>query len=182
MDAYATLVSDSGSSGGAPVNDDADIYNLNWFKAKANGVLSELGLVAKHNAKVKDLRTGRTFKIYIQSAGNHLDVEPVAASDTDVLCDIYEVNSASSINASKHYKRRPMLITTDTDDQIVCSMYGVPHGDQKITNNGFPGQFCLHFYNSKTHNTDQVDSDHMAAIREAISIVGENNVTTISDL
>ena len=166
------------SSEVAPVNVGAKIYNLNWFQAKANGVLSKLGLMPKHHARLTDLRTGKSFNIYIQSVGNHLDVEPLAASDTSILCSIYNVSSASYIN----YVRRPMLITTDTDDQIVCSIYGTPHGQQNITNNNFPGQFCLHFYNSKTHNSDKVDSDHMAAISEAISIVGSSKVTTISSL
>ena len=170
--------SSSSTSTVAPVNVGAKIYNLNWFTAKSNGVLSKLGLVARHNATLTDLRTGKSMNIYIQSAGNHLDVEPLAASDTKILCSIYGVGSASQIN----YLRRPMMITTDTDAQIVCSIYGTPHGQQNITNNNFPGQFCLHFWNSKTHNSNKVDEDHMNAIQEAISIVGSSKVTTISSL
>ncbi len=49
-------------------------------------------------------------------------------------------------------------------------MYGVPHnypaGDT-IRDNDFNGQFCVHFYNSRTHSSGRVDSDHMKAIQEA---------------
>ena len=156
------------SSGSSSVNVKGTVYNLDWFKAKNAGRLADYGLAAKKTAKLKDLKTGKTLNIYIQSAGNHLDVEPAAANDTQTLCSIYGVSSASYIN----YVRRPMLIETSNGYQIVCSIYGTPHGQQNITNNNFPGQFCLHFLGSKTHNSDKVDSDHQACINQAISLVG----------
>ena len=162
---------DSGSSN---VVVTGTVYNLNWFKAKNAGKLGDYGLTARKTAKLKDLKTGETLNIYIQSAGNHLDVEPAAANDTRTLCDIYGVSSASYIN----YVRRPMLIETSNGYKFVCSIYGTPHGQQDITNNNFPGQFCLHFQGSKTHNSDKVDADHQACISQAISLVG-GSVTTI---
>ena len=97
-------------------------------------------------------------------------MEPAAANDTQTLCSIYGVSSASYIN----YVRRPMLIETSNGYQIVCSIYGTPHGQQNITNNNYPGQFCLHFLGSKTHNSNKVDSDHQACINQAISLVGSS--------
>ena len=46
-----------------------------------------------------------------------------------------------------------------------------PHGAQDITNNGYEGQFCLHFVNSKTHGTNRVDEDHQNAINTAETLV-----------
>ena len=53
---------------------------------------------------------------------------------------------------------------------FAASIYGVPHnypaGD-KIPDNNFNGQFCVHFLNSKIHSSGRVDSDHQKAIEEA---------------
>ena len=46
-----------------------------------------------------------------------------------------------------------MIEIEKTGFKAICSMYGVPHGKQTILDNNFPGQFCLHFYNSKTSGT-----------------------------
>lgn len=135
-------------------------------------MLTMLGLVRNQTARLTDLTTEKSLNIHIQSTGNHLDVEPLTSADTTTLCEIYGVSSPSSIN----YKRRPMLITTSYGVQIVCSMYGEPHGAQDITNNNYDGQFCVHFLNSKTHGSNNVDSDHQNAIRNAISIVSNMTV------
>ena len=161
----------SGSSTAATTYN-ATIYNLDWFTIKGNGVLTTLGLVRNQTARLTDLTTEKSLNIHIQSTGNHLDVEPLTSADTTTLCEIYGVSSPSSIN----YKRRPMLITTSYGVQIVCSMYGEPHGAQDITNNNYDGQFCVHFLNSKTHGSNNVDSDHQNAIRNAISIVSNMTV------
>ena len=42
-----------------------------------------------------------------------------------------------------------------------ASVYGIPHnysGD-RIPNNGYTGQFCVHFTNSRTHTSNIVDPD-----------------------
>ena len=49
----------------------------------------------------------------------------------------------------------------------VCTIV-LPHGEQTITTNNFDGQFCLHFYGSKTHGTDKVDSDHQSCVAQAM--------------
>ena len=50
---------------------------------------------------------------------------------------------------------------------FACSLYGVPHNYPKgdtISTNNFKGQVCIHFTNSKTHNSNKVDSGHVEAI------------------
>ena len=106
------------------------------------------------------------MNIYIQSTGNHADVEPLTAADTTTLCEIYGVSTASKIS----WQARPMLITVG-NYQFVCSIYGEPHGVNTITNNNYDGQFCLHFTGSKTHNSGQTLQRHIDAINEAISIM-----------
>ena len=124
------------------------------------------------NAKLTDLRTGKSLNIYIQSTGSHADVEPLTAADTTTLCSIYGVGAPSQIT----YERRPMLITVGNNIQFVCSIYGEQHGSDTISNNNFAGQFCLHFLNSKTHGTDRVDKDHQQAIKDAVTLLEAKTV------
>ena len=119
---------------------------LDWF----NGGSSKF----PRNAiiKIKDVRTGMTFNAKVLYGSNHLDVEPLTAADTAILL---KINGGISFS----YKRRPMLVLYN-GHVYACSIYSEPHGDQTIYDNNFDGQFCLHFYGSKTHGTDRVDEDH----------------------
>lgn len=164
----------SGSSTAATTYN-ATVYNLSWFTNKNNGTLNVIGLGRNQTARLTDLITGKSLNIHIQTADNHLDVEPVTAADTTTLCEIYNVSSPDAIS----YKRRPMLITSSKGVQVVCSMNGQPHGAQNIINNDYDGQFCLHFLDSKNHAASYVDSNHQNAIREAISIVQNKTVNGI---
>ena len=67
------------------------------------------------------------------------------------------------------WQRRPCLVTIGTRT-FACSLYGVPHNYPKgdtIPDNEYRGQACLHFTNSKTHDSNKVDSGHQAAIEYA---------------
>ena len=152
------------------------VYNLSWFTNKANGTLSAIGIARNQTAKLTDLTTNKSLNIHIQSTGNHIDVEPLTAADTTTLCEIYGVGSPSSIS----YKRRPMLLTTSKGVQVVCSIYGQPHGAEDIDNNNYEGQFCLHLLDSKTHvQGGNVDADHQAAIKSAVSIMSGKTVNGV---
>ena len=152
-------------------------YNLDWFKAKESGVFPKIGFGAGKTATLKDIETGRSLQVRIQSSGSHLDVEPVDEKDTKTLCQIYGVSDPKKIGA----RRRPMLLTTVHGYRIVCSCYGTPHGNKMVYGNKYPGQLCLHFLNAKTHGTGVVDSEHQAAIRRAIASVGKSRVVTLDD-
>ena len=153
----------SGSSS-ATTTYNAKVYKLDWSYMKSNA--SALGIAGGSSMKLTDLTTGKSLNIHVQSTGNHIDAEPLTSADTTTLCEIYGVSSPNSIS----YKRRPMMITT-SKGQFLCSIYGQPHGAQDITNNGYDGQFCLHFVNSRTHGTNRVDTDHQNAINTAETLV-----------
>ena len=127
---------------------------LDWFK---NGAATFAG---RPIIEIKDVRTGLVFKGKVLYGTNHLDVEPLTAADTAILL---------KINGGVEFKwyRRPMLVKYN-GHVYAASIYSVPHGEQTITNNNFDGQFCLHFYGSKTHGTDEVKQDHQSAIAEAM--------------
>lgn len=115
---------------------------------------------------VFDVNTKKTWRARRLYGGNHADIEPYTAADTAVLCQMYNVSSASQILENTHYHRRPSLVTIG-NRTFACSLYGVPHGEQAIYNNNYDGQACLHFKNSKKHNSGTVCPDHQAAINVA---------------
>lgn len=153
----------SGSSS-ATTTYNATVYKLDWSYMKSNA--TALGIARGASIKLTDLTTGKSLNVHVQSTGNHIDAEPLTSADTTTLCEIYGVSTPGAIS----YKRRPMMITTSAG-QFLCSIYGQPHGAQDITNNGYEGQFCLHFVNSKTHGTNRVDEDHQNAINTAETLV-----------
>lgn len=121
------------------------------------------------NYKVYDVKTGIVWWAHRWSGGYHVDAEPLTAADTARLCKCYGVTAASEITSTKHYERRPCLVTIGTRT-FACSLYGVPHnypeGDT-ISTNDFRGQLCIHFTNSWTHGSKKVDSGHTEAIQYA---------------
>jgi hypothetical protein len=43
----------------------------------------------------------------------------------------------------------------------------MPHGTTVVSGNGFDGHFCIHFKNSKTHGTENIDPGHQSAVSSA---------------
>ena len=137
---------------------------IDWY----TGGINELWARGS-NYKVYDVKTGIVWWAHRWAGGLHVDAEPLTAADTARLCKCYGVTTASEITSSKHWQRRPLLVTIGTRT-FCCSLYGVPHnypeGDT-IPTNEFKGQVCIHFTNSKTHNSRKVDSGHEEAIEYA---------------
>ena len=128
--------------------------NLDWFK---NGykVFPKRAII-----QIKDVRTGLVFKAQVLYGTNHLDAEPLTKADTAILL---KINGGVDFS----WRRRPMLVKYN-GHVYASSIYSEPHGDQTITDNNFDGQFCLHFYGSKTHGTGEVKQDHQECIAEAL--------------
>ncbi len=49
-------------------------------------------------------------------------------------------------------------------------MAGMPHSIDTIANNNFDGHFDLYFYNSTSHNTNEIEWDHQANILKTAGI------------
>ena len=127
---------------------------LDWF----NGGRAKFA--NRPTIEIKDVKTGLVFKGKVLYGENHLDVEPLTKADTATLL---------KINGGVEFKwnRRPMLVKHN-GHVYAASIYSVPHGEQTILDNNYEGQFCLHFYGSKTHGTDEVKQDHQDAIAQAM--------------
>ncbi len=127
---------------------------LDWFKEGYKTFPS------KAIIKVKDVKTGLIFNAKVMYGSNHLDAEPLTAADTAILL---KINGGVDFS----WRRRAMLVQYN-GHVYAASIYSEPHGDQTIYDNNFDGQFCLHFYGSKTHGTDVVDSAHQSCVAEAM--------------
>ena len=72
-----------------------------------------------------------------------------------------------TILAPFSWRRRAVLVKYN-GHVYAASIYSEPHGTNTILDNNFDGQFCLHFYGSKTHGTDRVDADHQKCVEQAM--------------
>ena len=137
---------------------------IDWY----TGGINELWARGS-NYKVYDVKTGIVWWAHRWAGGLHVDAEPLTAADTARLCRCYGVTTSQEIASKNLYQRRPLLVTIGSRT-FACSLYGVPHnypeGDT-ISTNEFRGQLCIHFTNSRTHNSNKVDSGHEEAIQYA---------------
>ncbi len=150
---------------------------IDWY---TGGIQSIFGVGS--NAIVTDVYTGITMRMQRLYGDAHADVEPLTTADTAAFCRMFGVSTAQEVSdresALQSWRRRPLWVTIG-NRTFAASMYAVPHnfpGD-RIPDNNFNGQVCIHFVNSKTHGTDRVDTDsaangyfgHQSAIRYAYS-------------
>lgn len=151
------------------------VEKSDWYTGDIQKVWS-VGSVAI----ITDVYTGISFQAQRLYGNNHADCEPLTTADTAAICRIYGVTSSQEIEDREQelqsYRRRPLWVTIG--GRTFCgSMYGIPHnysGD-RIPDNGYTGQFCVHFTNSRTHTTNIVDPDasynnyfgHQSAIQYA---------------
>lgn len=147
-------------------NNDGDIEPLPGDNPEFGELLGwpEVNILFPRGATgtIRDLATGREFKIYRLFGSNHADCEPLTADDTRIMKEIF--------GGQWTWNRRAALLIYN-GKVIACSMNGMPHGrSQHITNNNFNGHFCVHFFNSKTHSKKRVDPLHQAAVRKAAGL------------
>ena len=184
---YAAAAGNSGSttpSTGTPGANNAGsstvatlypVEKIDWY----TGGIRSIWAVGKV-AVITDVYTGISFRAQRLYGDNHADCEPLTTADTAAICKIYGVSTPQQISDQEQklhsYRRRPLWVTIG-GRTFAASMYGIPHnydGD-RIADNGYNGQFCVHFTNSRTHTTNIVDPDasyndnfgHQSAIQYA---------------
>lgn len=126
---------------------------LDWFK---DGIFT---IPKGATFSVKDVATGKTFSAVRWSGANHLDAEPASASDTKAVKEAF--------GGDWSWARRSILVKYG-GHVYAASMNGMPHGTTVVDNNNFSGHFCIHFYNSRTHDTNRVDQTHQNAVGAAM--------------
>lgn len=108
--------------------------------------------------RVTDIATGRSFNIKRTIGANHADSEPLTATDSAIIKEVW--------GGSYSWTARAVIISVD-GRKLAASMSSMPHSIQYITNNNFSGHFDLHFLNSTRHVDGLVDPLHQAQIRIA---------------
>lgn len=146
---FGTSAANDGKENGEKKN---ATEQLDWSKDNTHNLIPKGATFT-----VKDVKTGKTFTCRRWSGANHIDVEPATSSDAKTIKSIY--------GGEWSWKRRAILVKYN-GHVYAASMNGMPHGTSTI-NNGFDGHFCIHFKNSKTHETKKVDPDHQAAVQSA---------------
>ena len=104
-----------------------------------------------------DVETGLSFKVQRRAGSQHADVQPLTYKDTKIMKKIY--------NGKWSWNRRAILVLVE-DQLLAASMHGMPHGAGALKN-GFPGHFCVHFWESTTHKRDKMDPAHQLMILKA---------------
>ena len=125
---------------------------LDWYEDNVSKVIPKGARFT-----VKDVGTGKTFEMVRWSGGDHMDAEPRTDEDAATIKAIY--------GGSYSWRRRAILVKYN-GHVYAASMNGMPHGTTTIEND-FDGHLCIHFKNSRTHETDVVDPDHQNAVEKA---------------
>ncbi|MGI6113810.1 MAG: hypothetical protein ACOYEJ_06780 [Mahellales bacterium] len=113
-------------------------------------------------AKVVDFRTGLSFMVQRRAGSSHADVQPLTAQDTAIMKEIY--------GGTWSWNRRAVIVEVN-GYRIAGSMTGMPHGYGKIKDNNFNGHFCIHFLNSTTHTSGNVDKRHLEEILKSAGML-----------
>ena len=130
--------------------------SMDWFKSNIQSIFNK-GRVAT----VTDVKTGISWQVKRTGGSNHADVQPLTAADTAAM----KKACGSDFNT---WHRRAIWVSIN-GEKYAASMNCMPHGNGNITNNNFDGHHCIHFTNSKTHESGKVDPDHQAAIKRALA-------------
>jgi LysM repeat protein len=109
------------------------------------------------DARIIDFETGKSFMARRTVGAFHADVEPLTASDSQIMFEIW---------GGWSWATRPVLVEVD-GRRIAASSHAMPHSIQTITNNNFRGHFCIHFLNSTRHKDNLQQSDHQRNVRTA---------------
>jgi len=102
-------------------------------------------------ATVTDVKTGKQFRVRRFGGWWHADVEPLTAGDTAIMKSIY--------NGTWSWDRRAIWVTVG-GKTFAASQNGMPHLASPNPDNNFPGHFCIHFNDSKVHETGREGPRH----------------------
>lgn len=105
-------------------------------------------------ATIKDIETGKSFKIRRYGGSNHCDAEPLTAEDTAIMKGIY--------GGQWSWASRAVLVHIN-GKVLAASIAGMPHSFDSIPGNNFSGHFDLYFLNSRTHNDNTLKPEHQKA-------------------
>lgn len=129
------------------------------------------------NATVVDVDTGLSFRVQRRGGTYHADVQPLTAKDTAIMKVIY--------NGRWSWRRKAVVLELG-GRRIAASMNGMPHGSGAIRGNDFKGHFCIHFRDSKVHQSGKENLAHQMMVwkaagrfRQMITAMGPEEVIEV---
>lgn len=126
---------------------------MDWWKSNIQKILAVDTVFT-----VTDVETGIAWQEVRSGGTNHADCQPLTAADTAAM--------RKACGGSWSWNRRAIFVTVNGTN-YAASMNGMPHGASSVSGNNFSGHHCIHFTNSRTHDTNKVCSQHKAAIEQA---------------
>lgn len=128
-------------------------------KVKLVSWSSGKNLVSKRGyAYIYDIKSGLSIRVRRLGGSNHMEMEPLTADDTENL---------KKIGGGKFSWDSHPVILYNGSKYVAAAINTMPHGEQSIKTNNFDGQFCLHLLGSKTHGSNEENSNHQAAVKYA---------------
>ncbi|MEG1500085.1 MAG: hypothetical protein RR400_03365 [Clostridia bacterium] len=125
------------------------VEKLNWFSV-VNTLFKKFS-----DARVIDIKSGLEYHVKRVGGYNHADVETLTKKDTAILKSLYgDVFS---------WARRPVWVEIN-GIFVAASINAMPHSYEYILDNNESGHTCIHFYMSRTHGSNNLDSDHQSAV------------------
>lgn len=142
------------------------------------------------NATVRDIETGKTFRVKRTFGTNHADVEPLTKEDSAIIKEIW--------GGSWSWERRAVVVKPDSGQYVIAgSMTGYPHAGLNdypplatvnnrsggfgrgqnfdvVKGNGVDGHFDIHFLNSRTHGTNTMQAEHQNMVQRAALYIATN--------
>lgn len=109
---------------------------------------------------VTDCNTGQEISLKVLSAGNHCDVEPAKAEDTNTMLGLF---------GQWTWSPRPVIIHKNGKN-IAGSLSGQPHDIDTTPENGVYGHFDMYLQNSKPHGSGVSQSyvqQHLTTVAKA---------------
>jgi hypothetical protein len=136
----------------------AETLRKNHYGKMISWAEAEHILPRKSIFSITDLETGLTFRVQRRAGSDHADVQPLTKEDTKIMKQIYHGHWS--------WKRKAILVRSG-HESFAASMNGMPHGGDGIPNNGFSGHFCVHFFRSTTHRSNELDLAHQLMVHKA---------------
>lgn len=150
-------------------------FLLPWFGTVEN--IFKTGTIAT----VTDVDTGISFQVKRTYGTNHADVETLTAQDTAALkklaggswswarraiaVDIKGEKLAASMNLMPHAGIDSEPANVQLEQR--SGGYGPGVNLDSVKGNEMDGVFCIHFYESKTHDSDKMDEQHQEMVMKA---------------
>jgi len=154
---------------------------LDWFK--------EVQYIwqKQTNATVTDIDTGRMFHVKRTFGYNHADVEPLTKEDSAIIKDIWNgwswerravvVQVGDSILAGSMTAMPHAGVDSAPVESVVNNRscdYGTGENLDAVKNNGASGVMDIHFLNSRTHGSNQLQKSQQDMVLKASKYIEEN--------